>query len=267
MLANYHTHTVRCKHAKGTEREYIEAAIANGFKVLGFSDHVPQPFKNGFVSTIRMDMSEIPNYVDTLLKLREEYKDRIKIYIGFEVECYSDYFDELMAELKKYPIDYMILGQHHVPNEDNGTYVGFKTDSEEVLKLYADTVIKAMKTELFAYLAHPDLINFTGPEEVFEKHMKRVIQASIDDDYPLEINLYGFVDERQYPSDRFFKLASTMGAKFIIGCDAHKPGLLIQPDTIPGFADFLNRNGIVTTDYSDPDLLIKKKLSDLNDHI
>jgi histidinol-phosphatase (PHP family) len=24
ILANYHTHTTRCKHAVGTEREYIE---------------------------------------------------------------------------------------------------------------------------------------------------------------------------------------------------------------------------------------------------
>jgi len=31
MFANYHTHTSRCHHAKGTEREYIEAAIKAGW--------------------------------------------------------------------------------------------------------------------------------------------------------------------------------------------------------------------------------------------
>ena len=41
MYANYHTHTVRCNHARGSEREYIETAIARGMQVLGFSDHVP----------------------------------------------------------------------------------------------------------------------------------------------------------------------------------------------------------------------------------
>ena len=39
--ANYHTHTTRCKHANGTEREYIEKAIEAGYQVLGFSDHSP----------------------------------------------------------------------------------------------------------------------------------------------------------------------------------------------------------------------------------
>ncbi len=27
MIANYHTHTARCKHAEGEDREYVEAAI------------------------------------------------------------------------------------------------------------------------------------------------------------------------------------------------------------------------------------------------
>ena len=42
MIANYHTHTWRCRHADGTEREYVETAIEAGFKILGFSDHTPQ---------------------------------------------------------------------------------------------------------------------------------------------------------------------------------------------------------------------------------
>ena len=28
MLANYHTHTYRCHHAFGSEREYIDNAVA-----------------------------------------------------------------------------------------------------------------------------------------------------------------------------------------------------------------------------------------------
>ena len=38
MIANYHTHTWRCRHADGTEREYVERAIEGGLKILGFSD-------------------------------------------------------------------------------------------------------------------------------------------------------------------------------------------------------------------------------------
>ena len=86
MKVNYHSHTTRCHHAAGTEREYIEAAIESGLKVLGFSDHTPYPFKDGYVSRIRMGMDELEDYVNTVLALRDEYRNDIEIHLGLEVE-------------------------------------------------------------------------------------------------------------------------------------------------------------------------------------
>ena len=74
MKANYHTHTVRCKHAQGSEREYVEAAIANGIEILGFSDHAPYSFDDDYATHIRMDFSELEEYVDTLQRLKKEYE-------------------------------------------------------------------------------------------------------------------------------------------------------------------------------------------------
>ncbi|MBR1458649.1 MAG: histidinol phosphate phosphatase, partial [Oscillospiraceae bacterium] len=59
MLANYHTHTSRCKHASGEDRQYVENAIRNGMQVLGFSDHCPWVYPDGFVSGTRMMPSEL----------------------------------------------------------------------------------------------------------------------------------------------------------------------------------------------------------------
>ena len=225
MLANYHTHTPRCNHAKGSEREFIEKAIQEGFKVLGFSDHSPQPFEEEFYSWIRMRMSELPDYTETLVKLREEYKKDIQILIGYEVEYSRKYFPALMEELKKFPLDYLIQGQHFAPNE-----------------------VEGMETGLFTYLAHPDLVNYTGPDEIFCKHMKRIIEKSIELDIPLEVNMYGFSDGRNYPCDRFFRMAKDMGAKFVLGCDAHQTLLLRQPENTPGLSAFLEKHGIDTGD-------------------
>lgn len=36
MLHNYHTHTARCNHAQGEDRQYVEEAIKAGMKRLGF---------------------------------------------------------------------------------------------------------------------------------------------------------------------------------------------------------------------------------------
>ena len=40
---NFHTHTFRCKHAKGDVADYCEMAISRGMKTLGISDHSALP--------------------------------------------------------------------------------------------------------------------------------------------------------------------------------------------------------------------------------
>ena len=46
MKYNYHTHTERCFHAKGSDEEFVLAAIEAGFNEIGFADHSPWNFKN-----------------------------------------------------------------------------------------------------------------------------------------------------------------------------------------------------------------------------
>ncbi|MBO4901835.1 MAG: histidinol-phosphatase [Lachnospiraceae bacterium] len=244
VIANYHTHTTRCNHAKGSERDYIETAIEKGFEVIGFSDHTPQPYPPDVRSRIRMDMSQLPDYVETLLKLRDEYKEEIRVLIGYEVEYSTAYFEKLLTELGKYPYDYLIMGQHFVPDEVTGFYTGAATDEEEKLAVYTDLVIEGMETGKFLYLAHPDLIRFTGDPEVYTNHMRRIIAHSVQNHYPLEVNMYGFTDYRWYPNDLFFSLASEMGASFVFACDAHDPELVRQPEESVEFMEFLNRNNI-----------------------
>ena len=48
----------------------MEAAIAEGFEVIGFSDHSPYLFEHGYVSGIRMDMCELEGYVRTVEELK-----------------------------------------------------------------------------------------------------------------------------------------------------------------------------------------------------
>ena len=101
-----------------------------------------------------------------------------------------------------------------------------------------------MKTGRFTYMAHPDLINYMGPDDVYCRHMRRIVETAVDMDLPLEINLYGFADGRWYPSDRFIKMAAEYHPRFVIGCDAHAPRFIRQPERVEGFTDFLKEYGI-----------------------
>ena len=221
MLANYHTHTCRCHHAEGSEREYIETAIGCGMKLLGFSDHTaydirqPRPF--------RMAPEELPGYAGTLRALAAEYRDRIEIRIGVEAEYYPLYFPAHLTQLRDNGIDYMILGQHFLGNEIDEPYVARETDDVRILERYAEQSAEAMRTGLFTCFAHPDLIHFVGSRRIYDHHIGRLCEAAKETDTPLEINLLGIREGRHYPDERFWAIAGEVGNTVVLGCDAHRP--------------------------------------------
>lgn len=231
LTANYHTHTTRCKHARGTMREYIENAINSGIQILGFADHVPCPFKDGFVSGIRMDMREAEFYVSDVRVLQQEYADRIQLLVGFETEYMPQYFDEQMALFDELGIDYLIMGQHFLASEQQGPYTGSRTESKEFLKDYVDRVIAGMKTGRFAYLAHPDLINYVGDDAIYEREIRRMCEALKELHIPLEINLLGLLEHKHYPREAFWAIAGSVGNEVILGIDAHWPEQIGDLDT------------------------------------
>ena len=103
MYANYHTHTKRCHHAIGEEREYVEAAIKAGYSVLGFADHVTHIVKDRpYDYRSRMRPEETAEYIMNLQRLRDEYVNDIKIHIGFEMEYYPSYFEDTLDFLANF---------------------------------------------------------------------------------------------------------------------------------------------------------------------
>ncbi len=222
MLANYHTHTTRCLHAQDTDEAYVLSAINAGLKTLGFSDHAPQWFPGDHYSKMRMRPGELEGYCRSVRKLAEQYADRIEIRLGVEAEYYPACFSLLVKELQDHGVEYMILGQHWPGNEIGETYCGRATAEEKMLKRYCDQVIEAMQTGYFSYLAHPDLLYFTGEKSVYEPHIRRLCCAANANGLPLEINLLGIRDGRHYPAENFWRIAGEENCKVILGSDAHR---------------------------------------------
>ncbi len=243
MLCNYHTHTVRCGHASGTDREYIEAAIRRGLKVLGFSDHAPIRFPNGYVSGIRMKPEETGEYCASLAALREEYKGDIDIKIGFELEYYPAVFEDVLAELSLYDYDYLILGQHWCGNEDRPACI-LPTDSEAQLSRYVEQTLAGLRTGVFTYFAHPDLIRYTGDDETYRRYMLPLCQEANRLGIPLECNIHGLVKKTHYPVDRFFRIVAEVGNEVILGLDAHSPEEIRDREPEEKLRTFLANIGI-----------------------
>ena len=101
--ANYHTHTYLCNHAEGEMREYVESALSAGLEILGFSCHAPYAFPEGYYSGFRMKPEQQKTYVDNVLELREEYRGKIEILLGYETEYYPKHFADTLDLLNRYP--------------------------------------------------------------------------------------------------------------------------------------------------------------------
>ncbi|MCR5108773.1 MAG: histidinol-phosphatase [Lachnospiraceae bacterium] len=258
MKVNLHAHTFRCNHATGTEREYVEEAIRCKMTVFGFSDHTPMPFPKDYPypSHVKMHMEEMKDYTETVLSLREEYRDRIKIYFGLEVEYYPKLFPRLLEELSSYPLQYFIMGQHFIENEYDGVWCGRETKDEAVLIRYVDQVIEGLSTGYFLYLAHPDIINFTGDEKTYRREMKRLCEFTKEKNIPVEINLLGLGDNRNYPNPVFWEIAGETGNDTVIGLDAHNVKMIDVREVEDKALKMVDKYGLKL--IKDPSALIKQ---------
>ncbi len=225
MLFNYHTHTKRCGHAGGEDREYIESAIASGIKTLGFSDHAPYLLPEWHNSTHRMTTDMLFDYAESIRALAKEYKEDIRILCGFELEYYPEYHEQEMQFLRQVSPDYLILGQHFIYSEWNSPYMGTATD-EDFFRAYIRQVIAGLSTGDFLYLAHPDLPGWCANEDIARREYTKLCQFAKEKDIPLELNCLGIAEGRRYPSREFFEIASQIGNRVILGIDAHHPPAL-----------------------------------------
>ncbi len=253
LVKNYHSHTFRCGHAEDyKDEEYVIEAIKNDFKIIGFSDHAP--FPNIIHPHMRMNFEELEDYLNSIDSLKEKYKDKIIIYKALEIEYlkeYKDYYNELF---NKYELNYLILGQH-LTYDLNGNpefyFRGPKNNEAQIIR-YKNDLIEGMKTGLFAYVCHPDLflINCTYFNDFTKEISLEICKTAKKLNIPLEININGFYENREYPSAHFFKIAKEIGNTFIFGIDAHSPG---RYEKIPyeGLENFLKLTGIEDKDIID----------------
>lgn len=228
MKVNYHTHTTRCHHAIGSDEDYVRSAIEAGFDELGFSDHTPWRYGSDFVSHMRMKLDKFQDYKQSVLSLKEKYRDQISIKLGLEVEFFPQYMSWLRDFLKQEQLDYIIFGNHYYLTDEKRVYFGTACVDEQYLELYCRTCIEGMESGLYSYLCHPELFMRAYPrfDHRCESVAYRICEAAKLLNIPLEYNLAGAAYNEinhvsEYPHPRFWEIAKEVGNTAIIGSDAH----------------------------------------------
>ena len=114
-LVDYHIHTSRCGHATGTMEQYVERALEIGLNEIGFSDHLHLYFlpKADRDPSLAMAEEELPEYVDSVLELRDRYP-QIPIRLGIEADFFPGQEETLRRILEQYPWDYVYGSIHFI---------------------------------------------------------------------------------------------------------------------------------------------------------
>lgn len=222
MRVNYHTHTCRCGHAKGTEAEYVSAAIEGGVKILGFAEHCTYLMHPGATQKECLTMDTLPVYADAVRKEAKDHKNEIEVHLGIEAEYFPDTFHDLRNVLRDNGVEYLLLGQHFLDSP-----LGQRTRNDiwdpAILEHYCDQVIEGMQTGAFTYVCHPDCILFLGDRKLLKEQLRRICKEAKSCELPLEINLLGIHKQKHYPCKEFFELLAEEGNTVIFGADAHQP--------------------------------------------
>ena len=222
-MIDLHNHTILCNHSNGSLEEFIKQAIKKDIRIYGFSDHAPMNYDPKY----RMNFEDMKRYENWINSLKEKYKDKIKILIGYEVD-FTPFVDKKVLERK---VDYLIGSIHFLDNWgfDNPEFLSQwqDRDVDDIYKEYFKLVEELANSRYFDIVGHLDLIkvfNFK-PKTDIKIVAKRAIEAIADNKLVVEINSAGIrkkVNE-PYPSISLLEMIKNSNIDITFGSDAHNP--------------------------------------------
>ena len=233
MKFDLHTHHDRCGHARGTLRDYIEAAIKNDLQVIGISDHSPYfaNEKDHPYPQIAMAKSEFPHYVREVLRLKAEYENKIEVLLGVESDFFPGFWQMYKRVYDQYPFDYIIGSVH----QTNGLSIFNKNrwkklDEKQQIKekeTYYDLIRQSAECGMFQILGHIDAMKGFYPQfsDIQTEVVDDTLSIIAEHDLVIEINTSGKTKDvgGWYPSDDILERAHHCGIHVTFSSDAHDP--------------------------------------------
>jgi histidinol-phosphatase (PHP family) len=101
-MIDYHVHTSLCNHATGTMEQYVRAAVAKGAATICFLDHLT--FQEAGRANA-MFPREVPMYVYEARRLARQYRDRISVRVGLEIDFSPRHVDRCREIVDTFDLD------------------------------------------------------------------------------------------------------------------------------------------------------------------
>lgn len=232
--SNLHTHSIYSDGAH-SPREIIERALSQNMTAIGISDH-----SYTFFDT-RYCLAEEKNeaYINELRALKEEYKNKIEVLVGIELDAYSEGYD-------RKDFDY-IIGSCHYINFD-GDYRSVDSSLEGVIdavstycngnalefaRRYYNTYSELISELRPDILGHIDLVAKLGVvDEELPEYRKMAISTLTD-----VLSVSPFIELNTgaisrgyrsipYPAPFLLREIRERGGKLILSSDSHSKDTL-----------------------------------------
>jgi len=250
QFCSIHTHTVFCD-GKDNVEAMCRAAYENNLHSIGFSAHAPIEKQIGAQSDWNLKDERVSEYVSEVMAAKERWKDKIKVFLGYEVDYIKGRRSPLDDDITSLNLDYIIASVHYlfpknyntkVSNEffftvdgskeefEKGLSEGFNGDARALMHRYYDAQIEMIEEGGFDILGHPDLLkkNCGGrnywTEEEETARQREIALAVSKTDIIIEVNTGGINRKKihdVYPSLSFLRIISEYKIPVIITADAH----------------------------------------------
>lgn len=229
-ISNFHTHTLFCDGADAPE-EIVLTAIEKGFEALGFSGHSYLKIGEDF----SMSEQNTEKYIAEINRLKEKYKDKIKIYCGVEQDYYSKTptcgYDFVIGSVHYVLKDGEYLVVDGSVQELEGVLTKYGGDFDSFAEDYFETVSNVIEKTNADIIGHFDLIlkncervPYT-PTKRFLTSAEKAVKHLSKYGNPFEINTGAMsrgYRTTPYPLPEILKMINRENGRVIITSDCHK---------------------------------------------
>lgn len=235
LKQDLHTHST-FDDGKNTLREMAAGALRAGLDSVGFSLHSPLPFASGW--TCREE--DVPDFLREAEKVREEFRGRLAVYIGIELDGES--------RMEIVPFDYVIGSLHHVRAEGqifavdesvevSRAFIAACGSPDAAAERYFAQYDRLAGDERVDVVGHFDLLTkFNERVPLFDPASRRYLAAAesamkrlADAGKIFELNT-GAISRgyrtAPYPAEELLRMLYAMGGRITLHSDAHSADTL-----------------------------------------
>ena len=227
-MIDYHVHTMLCNHATGTMEAYVRAAVAKGLQTICFLDHLT--LQEGGRHNA-MHPREVPMYVDAARRLARQYRDRISVRVGLEVDFSPRHVDRAMDIVNTVDLDVVGSSIHFLAGQDvvsrRSAWARGELSADAVYAEYLAALESMLDYDYFDVVCHLDLPKKYGvhPPPSTVEGLARLLDKVREKNRVVEINSSGWhcLVQEAFPSPALLDRCSRLGIPVVFGSDAHAP--------------------------------------------